>query len=74
LEDLDNERLKLKTLIESLIQREEARANMNVEEEDMIHIPWRYMPPINHNECGPHVVMLFNLHGVKEFFGSREVL
>ena len=28
---LENERLKMKTLIESFIQREEVRANMNIE-------------------------------------------
>ncbi|CAD6213987.1 unnamed protein product [Miscanthus lutarioriparius] len=88
--ELDNERSKLKSMIQSLIeqeegrsliQEEEVRANMNVEVQDGIYIPRKYMHILLDNECGPDVVMRFILHSVKElysdlkkYYDSREEL
>lgn len=62
---LDEERLKMKTLIESFIEREE--------EEDMIHIPRRHIGVITDNECDPHVQMRFKIHSVKEIYSDLQM-
>ncbi|XP_066316111.1 uncharacterized protein [Miscanthus floridulus] len=88
--ELENERSKLKSMIQSLIEQEEGRsliqeeevhANMNVEVQDGIYIPRKYMHILLDNECGPDVVMRFILHSVKElysdlkkYYDSREEL